>query len=113
MAAFDKLQFVDFESMKGYHRLQGKEFAEYRRQHRLVLDGIAKSHNGHYCAFMHVDDAIPAAIQGKKISHWLNEIEQAKLEQGWSLATHSSVSELVMRQTERTMERALIKEERQ
>lgn len=66
---------------KAARRLQGKDFARFRANHRLTLLCISKSASGNYRADM-LDE------NGKHHCHWLNDSEKAGLISSGYLDSH-------------------------
>ena len=62
-------------------RLQGADFCQYRREHKLTLVDIRVSKSGNYRANMKDE-------RGRKVHHWLNSMEAERLEQSGYLKEH-------------------------
>lgn len=62
-------------------RLQGSEWGQYRREHKLSLIDVYISSNGNYRADMKDEN-------GKRVHHWLHPIEAERLEQSGYLKEH-------------------------
>ena len=63
-------------------RLQGLEWTNYKKNTKLVLLAIGKSHNGNYVSYT-ID------ANKKVIRHWLGNSEVEKLETSGWLETHT------------------------
>ncbi len=66
---------------KRSRRLQGSDWYQYRKLHKLELLNIYKSSNGNYRADMKDE-------KGRRVHHWLHPIEAKKLEDSGYLTEH-------------------------
>ena len=66
-----------------FKRLQGIEWQEYRKNHKLELRNIQVSNSGHYRAVLKDEN-------NNYVYHWLNNEEASKLEMNIAVGKYNS-----------------------